>query len=109
MPLFGASRPTQEPRLHVTHALDLERTPLLEHERITQQPASAFRHLHASGDTMGFHPTCGVHRVTPHIVQVPALADDSGDHRSGGDADAHLESGSATLVGLLSLYLTPSV
>ena len=39
---------------------------------------------------MGFHPAGRVHGVAPHVVEVPALADDAGDHGPARDADAHL-------------------
>ena len=44
-----------------------------------------------AGHSRGFHPAGHIDRVTPEIVGELDLADDSGDHRTGVDADTHLE------------------
>ena len=56
-----------EPRLYFALTLDFERTALLEHEGLAQQPPRALRHLRASRHAVGFHAAGRIDRIAPDI------------------------------------------
>src|SRR5580698_9866520 len=99
-----ATRAGDEPRFQVTLPLDLERTTLLESERLAEQTPRTLRDLHASGDAVRFHPACCIHGITPYVIDIHALADDTGNHRARRDPDPRLQRVPAEHVEVLQRF-----
>ncbi len=55
--------------LHVSLALDVHYTPVLEKVLVAKTDVRLFRHLNTVLNTLGLHTGRGIHRVAPNIVQ----------------------------------------
>src|SRR6185369_16821350 len=84
-------RPDQEPGAH--HALALYRDLAARRQDVhfLQQLPRFIGDVHHPRFAVRFHPTRGVHGVSPDVVNELALADHAGDDWTGMDADANAE------------------
>src|SRR5690606_32033914 len=79
--------PEQIPGVHHALALDLDRTALLEHERIPQPVPHILCDLNPADDVGALHPGRDVDGVPPDVVEELPRPDHAGDHRACGQSD----------------------
>ena len=89
---LALARPlAQEKSFHRSLAFDFDAAARFEIKPIVQQSARRCRDLDATGQGVGFHAACGIHRIAPDVVGEFVGADDAGNDRTRVNADPGLE------------------
>jgi hypothetical protein len=84
-------RPDQPVDDHVSLAFQVNRLRRMKLEAMLQALVGSLIDLDDAGNAFAGDPTGDVHGVAPEVVDELLLADDTGDHRPGTDADAQFE------------------
>ena len=81
----------EPPRVQCSHALDGNATTCRKPVGVRQGCLHPLGDMNAPRGTVGFHAACGVHSISPDIIDVAAGANHTPNGRPGVDANAHLQ------------------